>query len=241
MFPYRIQSKSITVWTRFPYLPYDSPIFLKSEVHCMTYIFIHGLGQDSSSWEKTISCLDDIDESVIPLDLSIFLQDKDRTYENLYSDFSAYCHSIPGQLHLCGLSLGGILALNYALDFPEKIKSIVLIGAQYVMPKTLLKLQNIIFRLIPDSFFQKSGFEKKEFISLTNSMLHINFSSRLKDVSCNTLIICGEKDSVNKRAAKELAENIQEAKLIFVEKAGHEVNIDAPQKLAEVIRYFYRG
>ena len=28
-----------------------------------------------------------------------------------------------GPVHLCGLSLGGILALNYALDFPEKRKN----------------------------------------------------------------------------------------------------------------------
>ncbi len=205
----------------------------------MTYILIHGLGQDASSWNHTLSNMKEIDDA-ISLELSSFLREKDSTYENLYSDFSAYCNSIPGQLHLCGLSLGAILALNYAIDYPEKIKSLVLIGAQYVMPKTLLKLQNIIFRFIPDSYFPKTGLKKKDFIRLTNSMQNLNFSSRLKDISCDTLIICGERDTVNKSAAKGLAENITKAEITFIEKAGHEVNKEAPQKLAEVMKGFYR-
>jgi len=39
-----------------------------------------------------------------------------------------YCGKIDGQIHLCGISLGGIIGLNYALDFPEKVKTLVLIG-----------------------------------------------------------------------------------------------------------------
>ena len=35
---------------------------------------------------------------------------------------------------LCGLSLGGVLALNYAIEHPEKIKGMVLIATQYKMP-----------------------------------------------------------------------------------------------------------
>lgn len=207
----------------------------------MSYIFIHGLGQDSASWKQTLSYIDNMKEKedVISLDLASFLKEKDSTYENLYSGFSAYCNKLPGPLNLCGLSLGAILALNYALDYPEKIKSLVLIGAQYAMPKTLLKLQNIVFRFIPNSHFQKIGFEKTEFIRLTNSMQNLNFSNRLKDVSCETLIICGEKDTVNKSAAKSLAEKIKKAEFKIIEKAGHEVNKDAPQKLAEAIISFY--
>ena len=70
-------------------------------------------------------------------------------------------------LHLCGLSLGGILALHYATVNPDKVASLVLIGAQYKMPKKLLKVQNTVFHILPNSLFQKQGISKQDMISLT--------------------------------------------------------------------------
>lgn len=51
-------------------------------------------------------------------------------------------------------SLGAVLTLNYAIDHPDKVKALVLIAAQYKMPKKLLKVQNMLFHLMPNSAFQ---------------------------------------------------------------------------------------
>lgn len=205
----------------------------------MRYIFIHGLGQHPSSWNPTISYMKK-QEDVICLDLFALLRDKDVTYANLYHAFSKYCACISEPLNLCGLSLGAVLALNYAIDYPEKVKTLTLIGAQYKMPKALLKFQNIIFYLMPGAVFQKMGFKKKYFIQLTNSMIDLDFRERLKNISCSTLILCGEKDYVNKSASKNLVKRIEYAKIKFVENAGHEVNREAPKKLAEILEVFYK-
>ncbi len=53
---------------------------------------------------------------------------------------------IKKNFNLCGISLGGILALNYVLDFPDKVKSLVLIGISHKVPKVMFSIQNIIFR-----------------------------------------------------------------------------------------------
>lgn len=204
----------------------------------MQYILVHGLGQNSSSWNKMISCMPEEDEIICP-DLFLVLKDRDVEYENLYHSFSEYCNNISGQLNLGGLSLGAILALNYAIDNPTKVKSLILIGAQYEMPKTVLKLQNIIFRFMPKSAFENLGIEKKDFIKLTNSMMCLNFSARLKNISCPVLVLCGEKDNANKKAAKNLGENITKAEIQLVKNSKHEVNIDAPKELGEIINDFY--
>lgn len=34
-------------------------------------------------------------------------------YQNIFSSFSDFCNNQEGKLNLCGLSLGGILALDY--------------------------------------------------------------------------------------------------------------------------------
>ena len=58
-------------------------------------------------------------------------------------------------------------------------------------------------------------------------------------MECNTLILCGEKDFANRAAAFKLKENIPNAKLQLVENAGHEINIDTPEKLGIILDRFY--
>ena len=53
------------------------------------------------------------------------------------------------KIDLCGLSLGGILALNYAIDYPNKVEKLVLIGTPYRVPKVMFSIQNIIFKFLP--------------------------------------------------------------------------------------------
>jgi pimeloyl-ACP methyl ester carboxylesterase len=191
----------------------------------MQYVFIHGLGQNSSSWSKTISFMPK-DICISSPDLSAILRHQEVTYENLYIAFSDYCGSIPGVLTLCGLSLGAILALHYTIEHPEKVQSLVLIAAQYKMPKVLLKLQNVMIRFVPKGTFTSLGFQKNDFIKLTSSMDELDFSDRLKDVLCSTLIVCGDKDKANKQASQDLAENMPNSVLHLIENTGHEVNLN---------------
>ena len=206
----------------------------------MQNILIHGLGQKSSSWNKTISYMVD-QENIICPDLSSFLGQEDITYSSLYKAFSEYCDNIPKPLNLCGLSLGSVLALNYAIDNPTKVKSLVLIAAQYKMPKVLLKLQNIIFRFMPEKSFKSIGMTKKEFIELINSMMNLNFNEGLKNLSCPVLVLCGEKDVTNKKASKNLAKIILKSEIFFIKNTKHEVNTDNPKELAEIINHFYNS
>lgn len=204
----------------------------KNNMH--SYVFIHGLGQNASSWDKTISKISKLSRVYCP-DLFTILNHKDSTYENLYHAFSNYCHNIAGELNLCGLSLGAILALNYAIDYPEKVQSIVLIGAQYKMPKMLLKLQNVIFRIMPKRFFTTMGFEKKNILKLTNSLIELDFTNELKNITIPTTIICGEKDNANKKAANGLNDCLPNTKFYLLKNTGHEINVEAPEQLAAIL------
>jgi len=199
-----------------------------------TYVFIHGLGQTALSWDKTISFLKTPVRYNCP-NLSDLIYDKDVTYQNLYKAFSAYCDNLSEPLCLCGLSLGGMLALNYTLNNPEKVKSLILIGAQYKIPKGLFKFQNLIFIILPKSAFKSMGFSKSDILRLTKSMIELDFSTELTKIICDTLIICGAKDKANFKAAKELSERILTAKLKIIENAAHEVNKDNPEELAKLI------
>lgn len=205
----------------------------------MQYIFIHGLGQNSSSWDKVVSFLPKSSSLLCP-DLWALLANDEYTFSNLYRAFKDYCNAIPGPVNLCGLSLGAMLALSYAIEYPNKVQSIVLIGAQYKMPKGLLKFQNVIFRFTPKSAFAEMGILKNDFIKLTSSMTELDYSIKLRHISCDTLVVCGANDNANAKSAKVIAEAIPNAEIRLVESAGHEVNSDAPEKLADILNIFWK-
>ena len=126
----------------------------------MKYLYLHGLGQKPDSWNRVIKETK-VSESSVKLSLAEMLEGKSATYKELYLAFSSECDKVNDEIVLCGLSLGAVLALNYAIDHPDKVKALVLIAAQYKMPQKLLKVQNILFHLMPNSAFGKMGFKKR--------------------------------------------------------------------------------
>ena len=200
----------------------------------MKYILLHGMGQNASSWDETVLYLSNTVETICP-ELSKFFTEENCYYTKMYSSFCEYCNIFSEPLNLCGLSLGAVLALNYAIDYPQKVKSLILIAPQYNMPKFLLKVQNVLFKFMPESQFKDIGLTKKDFITLTNSMANMNFTSGLENVACPVFVLCGEKDNVNKKAAVKIAEKLSRAKFSMIENSGHEVNIDNPKELAKII------
>ena len=203
-----------------------------------TKIFVHGSGHKATSWEKTISYMTNNEDIVCP-NLSSILEGKEASYENLYSSFVKYCNEFDGQIHLCGLSLGGILALNFALDFPQKVKTLVLIGTPYKVPKVAFSFQNIIFRFLPKSICETMAFDKKNTFALGDTMKNLDFSDRVKNIKCPTLILCGKKDSANMKSADYLSQSIRSAELKIIENTGHVVNEENPKALADILNEYY--
>ena len=204
----------------------------------MERVFVHGLGQTPTAWEKVLLHVNDGEHSLCP-DLIVFGRNKDVSYENLYKGLVEFCNNIDAPIDLCGLSLGGVLALNYAIDNPEKVNSLVLIATQFRMPKRLLKIQNILFRFMPKSMFQSMGFEKHDYIYLCKTMMELDFCNSLHTITCPVMVVYGEKDYANKKAAVELASILKNSMLKVIRGSGHEVNIDEPEKLGKLLSEFY--
>ena len=205
----------------------------------MAKILIHGSGHKGTSWNETIKYMQDNKDILCP-DLSSILNGKEASYTNLYSSFVEYCNKIDGQIDLCGLSLGGILALNYAIDYPNKVEKLVLIGTPHKVPKVMFSIQNIIFKFLPKSLFETMAFNKKDTFVLGKTMKKLDFSNRVQNVKCPTLVICGEKDSANIKSAYYLSENIKNAKLEIMKNAGHIINEENPKELSKLLIEFWK-
>lgn len=201
----------------------------------MNLILVHGLGQSAAAWNKTAERLPKGISPVCP-ELSELSR---GDYNKLYSAFCGYCNGFDMPLDLCGLSLGAMLALNYAVDFSEKVRSLILVGGQYKVPSSLIKLQGVIFRFMPKSSFEGTGFDKSDFIALNGSMAGLDFTDKMKNVTAKTLVAIGERDKPNAKAANEMSALLG-CPLEIISNSGHEVNVDNPEAFAEMIEAFYK-
>lgn len=206
----------------------------------MQTILIHGSGHKETSWDEMISYMENNKGFLCP-NLSDILNGKEANYPNLYSAFAEYCNNVNEPLHLCGISLGGILALNYTLDYPDKVKTLVLIGTPHKVPKVMFSIQNVIFKFLPKSVFSEMAFDKKDTFILGDSMKNLDFSNKVQNIKCPTLIICGKKDSANIKSAYYFAENIENAKINIIENTGHVVNEENPKALADLLNEYYNS
>lgn len=207
----------------------------------MKRVLIHGLGQTARSWNETAAAMERRGGSfdIICPELTELLRDKTPCWDGLYGAFEEYCLGFGEPVELCGLSLGGILAIRFCEEHSDMVSGAVLIGAQFVMPKNLLRFQNAVFHLMPKSAFDNTGFGKKELLSLAKSMETLDFSEDLEKITCPTLIICGEKDKQNRKAAVRLHEGISGSELLIVAGSGHEVNVDRPDELGKAVSDFF--
>ena len=204
----------------------------------MKHVFLHGLGQDPASWDEVVRAMGLGDEALRP-GLLGWLRGREIAYSNLYKALEEYCGTLDRPLNLCGLSLGAVLALQYAQEHPASVKSLVLIGGRVRTPKTLLKVQNILFHLMGEKNFREMGLSKADAIALMGTMGELDLRGGLGRVTCPTLVLCGEKDSANRKDAQTMAAGIPGAGFAVIPGAGHEVNRDAPEALAEVLEPFY--
>lgn len=204
----------------------------------MMQIYVHGLGQTPSNWKEVLCWMGNSDECICP-DLIGMVPDGPVSYEALYEAFAKFCEGLAGPLEFCGLSLGGVLALHYAAANPERVRSLVLIAPQYKMPKMLLRIQNLVLHFMPESQFPQMGFSKSQFLQLCGSMMDLDLSGLLSGIACPVLVICGDRDRANRKACRKLTRLLNEAEFQIVHGAGHEINREAPERLAALLNDFY--
>ena len=206
----------------------------------MKIVFLHGLGQSGDSFSKTVSLLD-IPGAVTDSPDLFSLSRGGRDFDSLYKAVSDYLDAAPEKINICGLSLGAVIALRYAAERPGKVVKLALIAPQYKPPKFLLKLQDLLFALMPEKNFAGIGLPKKDFRKLCSTMADIDLTDELSKLVCPTLLMVGENDRANRGAAEKLAGILPDANLKIIGNSGHEVNSDAPEELAKLLSKFFKS
>ena len=177
------------------------------------------------------------------------------------ADVAAFVKELKlGTVIIVGHSMGGMIAQQFALDYPELTRALVIAGsaATFKNNEGVVELVKSIQQMndpidpnfasefqkstlnspIPDAYFSLLVGESlkvparvwKE--TATGIISHDN-SQELKRIDKPTLIIWGDKDIINARGDQEiLQKSIKGAALIVYEGIGHAVHWEQPQRFS---------
>lgn len=168
---------------------------------------------------------------------------------------------------IVGHSLGSYIAQRFALDYPDRVSGLVLIGSfvkvrgnsgvQELWDTTISKLpesvdstfirefqQSTFQKPIPPDFFETVVRESAKvpgrvWRAVMAELLKTDFSAELGRIKAPTLIVWGDKDSFFLRAEQErLAKAIANSKLVIYEGIGHCPNWESPERVAADLTTF---
>jgi len=160
---------------------------------------------------------------------------------------------------IAGHSMGGAVAMDFALRYPGLVKGIVLIGTGArlkVYPEILegiVKDKEKTARMIIDTAFSPQFPERLKEKVFTEYMKNdaktvfndftacdgFNVMGQLSSLSVPALVICGREDRFTPvKYSQYLAGSIPGAGLVLVEGAGHMVMIERPDEVNEAIDIF---
>lgn len=154
------------------------------------------------------------------------------------------------QVILAGHSMGGGIALWTALQAPQRVAGLVLVGTGARLPisAALYNLLTLDFsaatRLMVDGIYdQTTTPERKDraiaaFMKIEPGVFRgdlmacdaFDARSRLAEITCPTLVICGNADHMTPpKFSRTLHEGIAGAELIMLPQAGHMLTVEQPE------------
>jgi 3-oxoadipate enol-lactonase len=230
-----------------------------------TVLLLHGLGADANSWILQIPALSEAGFRPIATDTPGFgwspYDERGWSIPRMAAHLASLLAELQtGPAHVVGLSMGGTIAQQLTLDYPQLTRSLVLVSTFAVLrPHTVRGwyyfLQRFILvntlglvaqaRVVAQTVFPAPGQEQLrkilvETISRANprayrkamaSLGRFNSMKRLGEIRVPTLVVTGANDTtVPPNRQRRLVENIPGARQVVIPEAGHAVPVDQAER-----------
>lgn len=191
---------------------------------------LHGLGQTPQSWQDQVTAMPSGFKAVAPWLRGLRPgRAQEFSVEGAADDVLALLnqHGVE-QMSLVGVSLGAMVALDAAVRSPGNVSHLVLAAGQVNPPKSVMRMQRLVFSMVPAKRLASMGVEKRRFLQALDQAATIDYRSRLGLVTARTLVIVGADDKANLTAARDLAAGIPGARLEVIPGVGHQPNVEDP-------------
>lgn len=243
-----------------PYYKSDNNISFFYQINGNGYplIFTHGASWDHKQWNEQVNYFKG-NYSVITWDVrghgkSSLSQDTINP-----EDFKSDLIKLMDYLNienaiLCGLSMGGHISLQTAISFPERVKSLILIGTPCsnkfnLYEKICVLINRFTTKLIPMKLFAKliasslskynqsnynyiyetvTNISHSDWNKVWNAVTRMESKNKLHKVKCPTLLLLGEYDNLTNKHQSYMNNHIANSELVIIPNAHHGTNLDNP-------------
>ena len=231
-------------------------------------VFLHGVGSDKSVWDFQLKELSK-NRRVAALDYAGYGESDVPEIDLTRREIAAYVFGAMDALeitkaHVCGLSMGGIVALEMFAQSPKRIESLVLAntfarhpnGAE-IAERSINFIENhsmrefagqrVGFLLAPQTSAEvrrqvvetMARIDKKSYRWASAAVWTADYLDLLPTINIPTLVIGGSLDQPTPpHLSRELAENIRGGKLAVIQNAAHLSNLDEPAIFNELLKAF---
>ncbi|MEJ2708007.1 MAG: alpha/beta fold hydrolase [Anaerolineales bacterium] len=239
-------------------------------------LLLHGLGATTASWQLQIPALVNAGLHTIAVDARGF---GNSTYPGggtsiaeMAGDFYRLLqelHCAPA--HVVGISMGGTHALQFALDYPQSTRKLVLIntfarlrpgnlsGWFYFALRFLLvhslgvpyQARTVARRLFPDPeqaelrqalIAQIEQADPTGYRAAMRALARFDVQQRLAEIHLPTLVITASNDTtVPPAAQKQLASGISGARHEIIQGAGHALTVEKPELVNKILVDFLKS
>ncbi|MCB8925582.1 MAG: alpha/beta fold hydrolase [Ardenticatenaceae bacterium] len=236
-------------------------------------LLLHGLGSDGRSWEYQLKpfaeqfrvIVVDVrghgrsDKPASPYSVPQFAADVYALLDQLHID----------QFHLVGLSMGGMIGCQMAVDQPERFLSLTIVNSgpelvaqnwkerwQIVQRRLVLNFMSMqkIGEFIGERLFpephqvhykelfvqQMSENDPQAYKAATNALLGWSVRAQLDRIQCPVLVISGDMDYTPVANKEAYVREMPTARLLVIENSRHATPIDQPDAFNTAVLDFLR-
>lgn len=236
-------------------------------------LLLHGLGADGSMWSLQLEALAAAGFRPLAPDIPGFghspYDGRGWNFRRIAGQVKTLLEALQiGPVHLVGLSLGGVIAQRFTLDYPHFVRKLVLVSTfSALRPKStsqwLYFLQRLLLvhlvgleqqaRLVARRVFPApeqealrnmavariAGADPRAYRAAMRALGTVNLYKRLREIRVPTLVVTGERDTtVLPEQQKTLAEGIPGARQVFIAGGGHALTIDQAEAFNSVLLAF---
>jgi pimeloyl-ACP methyl ester carboxylesterase len=227
-------------------------------------MLLHGLFGAMSNFQPLIEHFKHTHKVVVPMLPLLELDLLHTSVGGLKKFVSKFVdHRGYDNIHLMGNSLGGHVALVYALNKPEKIRSLILTGSsglfengmgdsypkrgdkEYIRNKTSLTFYDpkLATDELVDEVFEITNNRLKviKIIALAKSAIRNNLGEELNQIKIPTCLIWGNNDTITPPfVGEEFHKLMPNSELHFIDKCGHAPMMEVPETFNQILEVFLK-
>jgi non-heme chloroperoxidase len=234
-------------------------------------LLLHGLGDSWHSYELILPRLPETIRAIAPSQRGHGDSSRPATgyrLRDLAADVAAFMDALALESAIVvGHSMGSVVAQRFAIDHPDRLRGLVLVGSFASMPKNpavrelwdsvVSKLtdpvdpgfvrefqQSAVARPLPPGFFDTVVRESQKLPArvwqgVVEGALRDDVSEELDAIAAPTLIVWGDRDKYSLRSDQEAqTAAIEGARLVVYHGAGHAPNWEEPDRLSSDLTAF---